>query len=106
AADPQFIGLENYAQILADAEFWRSLRLTLLFVLASGVLGQTLLGFCVAWSLRRLPRLAKGVIATLVLAAWVVPTLAGAFLWLPLPGRRDLTLSWLLNTARTAWLIQ
>jgi len=106
AADPQFIGLENYAQILADAEFWRSLRLTLLFVLASGVLGQTLLGFCVAWSLRRLPRLAKGVIETLVLAAWVVPTSVGAFLWLALLDRREGTLNWLLDTPGTAWLIE
>src|SRR5699024_2927633 len=89
AADPQFIGLENYRQVLADAEFWRSLRLTLIFVLGSGVLGQTLLGFCVAWSLRRLPRLAKGLIETLVLAAWVVPTSVGSFLWLALLDRRE-----------------
>ena len=106
AADPQFIGLENYRQVLADAEFWRSLRLTLVFVLASGVLGQTLLGFCVAWSLRRLPRLAKGIIETLVLAAWVVPTSVGAFLWLALLDRREGTLNWLLDTPGTAWLIE
>ncbi len=106
AADPQFIGLENYRQVLADAEFWRSLRLTLIFVLGSGVLGQTLLGFCVAWSLRRLPRLAKGLIETLVLAAWVVPTSVGSFLWLALLDRHEGTLNWLLDTPGTAWLIE
>lgn len=106
AADPQFVGLDNYADILGDAEFWSSLRLTLIFVLASGVLGQTLLGFSVAWSLRRLPRLAKGIIETLVLAAWVVPTSVGSFLWLALLDRREGTLNWLLDTPGTAWLIE
>lgn len=106
AADPSFVGVENYTQILADPEFWNSLRLTLIFVLASGVLGQTLLGFSVAWSLRRLPRWAKGIVETLVLAAWVVPTSVGSFLWLALLDRRDGTLNWLLETPGMAWLIE
>ncbi len=106
AADPQFVGLDNYADVLADAEFWRSLRLTLAFVLLSGVVGQTLLGFSVAWGLRRLRPWAKTVVETLVLAAWVVPTSVGAFLWLALLDRRDGTLNWLLDTPGTAWLIE
>lgn len=106
AADPQFVGLDNYTDVLADAEFWRSLRLTLAFVLFSGVIGQTLLGFAVAWALRRLGPWAKTIVETLVLAAWVVPTSVGAFLWLALLDRRDGTLNWLLDTPGTAWLIQ
>ena len=106
AADPQFVGLDNYADVLADAEFWRSLRLTLVFVLLSGVIGQTLLGFSVAWALRRLRPWAKSIVETLVLAAWVVPTSVGAFLWLALLDRRDGTLNRLLDTPGTAWLIE
>ncbi|WP_324651898.1 sugar ABC transporter permease [Georgenia sp. H159] len=106
AADPQFVGLDNYTDVLADAEFWRSLRLTLAFVLFSGVIGQTLLGFSVAWALRRLKPWAKTIVETLVLAAWVVPTSVGAFLWLALLDRRDGTLNWLLDTPGTAWLIE
>ena len=106
AGDPQLVGLDNYADVLSDAAFWRSLRLTLAFVLLSGVLGQTLLGFSVAWGLRRLRPWAKTVVETLVLAAWVVPTSVGAFLWLALLDRRDGTLNRILDTPGTAWLIE
>lgn len=106
AADPQFVGLDNYTEILADSGFWRSLRLTLVFVLFSGVLGQTLLGFAVAWWLRRLAGWAKSVLETLVLAAWVVPASVGSFLWLALLDRRTGTLNALLGQEGTAWLIE
>lgn len=106
AATPQVVGLDNYTQILADSEFWRSLRLTLVFVLFSGVLGQTLLGFSVAWSLRRLNGWAKSVLETLVLAAWVVPASVGSFLWLALLDRRSGTLNALIDTPGMAWLIE
>lgn len=106
AADPAVVGLENYTSILGDPGFWRSLRLTLVFVVASGVLGQTLLGFSIAWALRRLSGPVKSVVETLVLAAWVVPSSVGAFLWLALLDRRAGTLNALLGTEGTAWLIE
>lgn len=106
AAEPQVVGLDNYAQILGDSGFWRSLRLTLVFVLLSGVLGQTLLGFAVAWSLRRLTGWATSVLETLVLAAWVVPASVGSFLWLALLDRRSGTLNALVDTPGMAWLIE
>lgn len=106
AADPQIVGLDNYTGALGDPEFWRSLQLTLVFVFLSGVLGQTLLGFAIAWSLRHLRPLVKTVIETLVLIAWVVPTSVGAFLWLALLDRRSGTLNALLDSPGTAWLIE
>jgi len=105
AANPHFVGLDNYGEVLGDTTFWRSLRLTLVFVLLSGVVGQTLLGFSVAWALRRLGGWAKSIIETLVLAAWVVPASVGSFLWLALLDRRNGTLNALLDTPGTAWLI-
>lgn len=106
AASPSIVGLDNYSQVLTDPEFYRSLRLTLVFVLVSGVLGQTFLGFSVAWSLRNLSGWAKIIIETLVLAAWVVPTSVGSFLWLALLDRRDGTLNTLLGSQGMAWLIE
>src|SRR5665647_978982 len=73
AADPDFVGLDNYTQVLGDSSFWWSLRLTLVFVVLSGILGQMMLGFSIAWALRHLKGLAKSLTETLVLAAWVVP---------------------------------
>lgn len=105
AAAPEFVGVENYTSVLGDDTFWRSLRLTLVFVLGSGVIGQTVLGFSVAWSLRHVTRLTKSVIETVVLAAWVVPASVGSFLWLALLDRRTGTLNALLDIPGTAWLI-
>jgi len=104
AASPEFVGAENYTSVLDDDTFWRSLRLTLVFVLGSGVIGQTFLGFAVAWSLRHVTGVVKSVIETVVLAAWVIPASVGSFLWLALLDRRSGTLNALLDTPGTAWL--
>lgn len=106
AADPQFVGLDNYVRALGDPTFWSSLRLTLIFVLLSGVIGQTLLGFSIAWALRHVTGWAKTLIETLVLAAWVIPASVASFLWLALLDRRNGTLNAMLGTEGTAWLIE
>ncbi|WP_232847987.1 carbohydrate ABC transporter permease [Occultella kanbiaonis] len=106
AANPEFVGLDNFASALTDDAFWHSLWLTLIFVLVSGVIGQTLLGFSIAWALRHVRGWAKSVIETLVLAAWVVPASVASFLWLALLDRRTGTLNALLGTEGTAWLIE
>ncbi|UFU05227.1 carbohydrate ABC transporter permease [Ruania halotolerans] len=105
AAEPEFVGLDNYASALGDPDFWRSLWLTLIFVLLSGVLGQTMLGFSIAWALRRAPRSVRTVVETLVLAAWVVPASVASFLWLALLDRRGGSLNAMLGTEGAAWLI-
>lgn len=106
AADPQFVGLDNYLAILKDSTFWNSLQLTLVFVLGSGVVGQTLLGFSVAWALRHVRGAVKSALETLVLAAWVVPASVASFLWLALLDRRGGTLNTVLGIPGTAWLIE
>lgn len=106
AVDPTFVGLDNYERILGDPSFWRSLRLTLVFVLLSGIVGQSLLGFAIAWALRRLAGWLKGIVETLVLAAWVIPASVSSFLWIALLDRRGGTLNALLGTEGAAWLIE
>lgn len=106
AANPEFIGLDNFSRALNDPKFWNSLWLTLLFVFLSGIVGQTVLGFALAWMLRNLRGWVKSVIETLVLAAWVIPASVASFLWLALLDRRDGTLNSLLGTQGSAWLIE
>lgn len=106
ARDPEFVGLDNYQRVLADAGFYNSLWLTLIFVLFSGLIGQTLLGFAIAWALRHVTGLLRSVIETLVLAAWVIPASVASFLWLALLDRRSGTLNALLGTENAAWLIE
>ncbi len=105
AANTRFIGFENYQSAFSDASFWNSLRLTVIFVALSGVLGQTLLGFTLAWSLRRVAGWARSVLEGLVLAAWVIPGSVHAFLWIALLDRRGGTLNSILGTTGEAWLI-
>lgn len=105
AANTEFVGFSNYAHAFGDSSFWNSLRLTVLFVALSGVIGQTVLGFTLAWSLRRVTGWARTVLETLVLAAWVIPGSVHAFLWIALLDRRGGTLNMLLGTDGKAWLI-
>lgn len=102
----EFVGLDNYRRALADPSFWDSLRITLIFVVVSGILGQTMLGFALAWALRGLRGTARGILETLVLTAWVIPGSVQAFLWLALLDRRSGTLNELLGTSGHAWLIE
>lgn len=105
AANTEFVGLDNYAHAFGDDSFWNSLWLTLIFVGFSGVLGQTLLGFTLAWSTRRIAGWARTALETVVLAAWVIPGSVHAFLWIALLDRRGGTLNAILGTQGKAWLI-
>jgi multiple sugar transport system permease protein len=105
AANTEFVGLDNYRHALTDPSFWNSLRLTVVFVALSGVIGQTVCGFTLAWSLRRVTGWARTLLETLVLAAWVIPGSVIAFLWIALLDRRGGTLNALLGTDGKAWLI-
>ena len=52
AADPQFVGLANYQAALTDPAFRNSLWLTVVFVFGSAIVGQSVLGFLIAWTMR------------------------------------------------------
>lgn len=106
AASPEFVGLDNYVEALTDPSFWNSLWLTLVFVVASGIVGQTLIGFALASSVRNIHGWVKALIEGLVLAAWVIPASVASFLWLVLMDRRSGTLNGLLGTDGYAWLIE
>jgi multiple sugar transport system permease protein len=79
AADPEFIGLDNYAELLSSGEFWSSAWLTLLFVLASAVVGQNVLGMALALLLRVARGPLRPVVSALVVTAWVLPEIVAAF---------------------------
>jgi len=106
AADPQFVGLDNYLAALTDPSFRNSLWLTVVFVFGSAIVGQSILGFLIAWTMRSVPKAVKAVVETLVLLAWILPSSIVAFLWVAFLNRDGGTLSTLLNTPETAWLLE
>ena len=105
AAHPMFVGIQNYVTAIGSPQFRNSLWLSLLFVLGSAVIGQTTLGFGLAWTMRSVPRLVRGVIETLVLLAWILPSSVVAFLWIAYLGSSAGTLNILLHTQGTDWLL-
>ncbi|WP_245667972.1 carbohydrate ABC transporter permease [Actinomadura macra] len=105
ASDPTFVGADNYGDVLGDGEFHRSLWLTFQFVVGSAVLGQTLLGFAIAWVMRDRSGPVRRLVEGLVLLAWILPSSVIAFLWIALLDRDGGTLNALLGTPGTAWLL-
>ena len=105
AANPQFVGLDNYRAALVDPAFRNALWLTLVFVFGSAIVGQTCAGFALAWTLRSVPRIVRTVVQTLVLLAWILPSSIVAFLWVAYLSRDGGTLNAILNTGGTDWLL-
>ena len=106
AQAPDLVGLSNYRRALADPTFYRSLWLTLVYVLGSAVVGQNVFGFALAYALRATGSGVRRVMEALVLLAWILPGSVVAFLWIALLDRDEGTVNLLLgHTPGTPWLI-
>ncbi len=77
---PEWIGLRNYERIFADADFWQSLRVTLLYALGS-VPGGTLIALALAVVLSQNLR-GVNVWRTIFFIPSILSSIAVAVLWL------------------------
>ena len=82
-----FVGLQNFADVLADPGFWRATWFTVIFTV-SGVLGSWILGFGLALLLRT-PFPGRGLFKVLLLLPWIVPIVVTAMSWNSLLAARD-----------------
>lgn len=84
AANPRFVGFDNYLRLFSDPDFARVIVNSIVFVVGSAIIGQFVLGLALSLLLdhaeRRGYRAATLVYAA-VLLAWVDPTLIAGFLW-------------------------
>ncbi len=106
AANPQFVGLDNYIELLGSAEFWNSLVLTVVFVLASAVIGQNVLGMLLAVLMRSSARAVRSFVSGIVVLAWVLPEIVAAFAlyaFFAKDGTLNSVLGW-FGMEQTAWL--
>ncbi|MGV9309280.1 carbohydrate ABC transporter permease [Nonomuraea sp. NPDC003727] len=105
AAEPRFVGLDNFVKAVSDGGFWNSTWLTVQFVLGSAVIGQVVLGFTIAWLLRDRRGPLKRVVEGLVILAWILPGAVVSFLWIALLDRDSGSLNALLGIPGFAWLL-
>jgi len=83
----EFVGLDNFATVLASEAFWKAARFTLIFTIV-GVFGSWLLGLGLALLLRtKIP--AGGTFKVLLLLPWVVPIVVSSTAWNWLVGTPD-----------------
>jgi trehalose/maltose transport system permease protein len=74
-----YVGLDNFAAVLADSDWWRAVVNTLVFTAASVTL-EVCLGFAIALTLNsRFP--ARGALRAAVLIPWAIPTVVSAKMW-------------------------
>ncbi|MDR6987086.1 multiple sugar transport system permease protein [Paenarthrobacter nitroguajacolicus] len=79
AKDPQWVGADNYVRMVSDDSFPLAAWLTLVFVAASAVLGQNVLGLLIALLMTRSRKAVASWVGTAVVAAWVLPEIVAAF---------------------------
>ncbi|GAA2218085.1 sugar ABC transporter permease [Promicromonospora sukumoe] len=79
ALSPEWIGFDNYAALVGDPDFPKSLWLTVVFVFLSAVVGQNVMGIALAGLLRSAVKPVRSIASTIVVAAWVLPEIVAAF---------------------------
>ncbi|MFI5915556.1 carbohydrate ABC transporter permease [Dactylosporangium sp. NPDC051541] len=78
-SDPEFVGLDNYREVIRDARFWGSLWVTVKFVVYT-LVSQLVLALGLAAVMHRLTR--SVVLRALLLVPWLVPNVTIGLLWL------------------------
>ena len=69
------------SRLIHDPVFWSSVKLTLVFVIGSGIIAQTVLGFALALLSQRAHLSVRASVGSIVILAWVLPEIAVAFIW-------------------------
>ena len=81
AATPQWVGLQNFVQILHDGEFFNAFRVSLTYLVGSALIGQAVLGLLLALLMRHRQPVFKAVLGGIIIIAWVIPDVVAGFLW-------------------------
>lgn len=81
AQNYSFTGLANVKRMIHDPVFWSSVKLTLIFVVGSGIIAQTVLGLALALLGQRAHITVRAGVGSVVVLAWVLPEICVAFIW-------------------------
>ncbi len=76
---PGFVGLENYAFLVTDPDWWQAVWNTVLFTVASVAI-ETVLGVVIALVMNARMR-GRGLMRAAMLIPWAIPTVVSAQMW-------------------------
>jgi multiple sugar transport system permease protein len=79
AVHPRFVGGANYASLLTDPDFPRVVWLTVVFVVASAIIGQNILGMVLALLMNAASPTIAGLARTVIVLTWILPEIVAAF---------------------------
>lgn len=79
-APPEFIGLGNYASVLADPEFWAVLARSIALCVVS-VVATMVLGVLIAIMMTKLGAVMRTAVSISLLLAWAMPALTATIVW-------------------------
>ena len=102
--DYWFTGLDNVQRMLGDYVFVKSSWLTIIFVVGSAIVGQSVLGMALALLLRNAVLPIRSVVASIVIVCWVLPEITVALIWYAF-SQAGGTLSLLLGHPKANYLV-
>jgi multiple sugar transport system permease protein len=81
AAHSSFVGVQNYSTMFSSSAFWQGLKASAEYLVGSAIIGQVMVGFLMAVFIERLGRVARSVLMSLMVLAWIIPEIVVAFIW-------------------------
>ncbi|WP_416968815.1 carbohydrate ABC transporter permease [Streptomyces sp. 4F14] len=75
-----FVGFDNFTRAFKDDDFLNAVKLTLVFVVGSAVIGQNTLGLALALMMQKASKPVRSIISGVVIAAWVLPEVVAGYL--------------------------
>lgn len=77
---PQFVGLQNFIEVLSDSRFWQSFRFTALYA-AIVVPATILVGFIVAMLLDQVSKFTRGIYMSIFLLPFIIVPIVGTLMF-------------------------
>jgi multiple sugar transport system permease protein len=81
AAHPASVGFGNYRTLFTSSDFWQGMKASLEYLVGSAIVGQVIVGFLLAMYVERLGKLARSILLSVVVLAWIIPEIVVAFIW-------------------------
>ncbi|HWA18401.1 MAG TPA: sugar ABC transporter permease [Devosia sp.] len=76
-----WIGFDNYIRLFTREGFLNALWVTIVFTFCSAIVGQSLVGFVLAVTLRGTRSLLRNIVEISIMLGWLLPDIVAAFMW-------------------------